>query len=791
MQPLFEDVLQQFLNLRLRTWVDVGTGFSLLYDSEFSMQEAISFDDPRKYTLEIPKDTFTAFTESKMERNEKEDDGEKAMFPDERQKQWLLQHADKKGKVPFDGLLKAKMHVDKMPQAKDAGIWNWEWLGPSNIGGRVRAIVIKPDDPNIIFVGSVSGGLWKSTNAGASWSVVNDFLPSLAVSSIVYDPTDYNIMYVSTGEGNGLAKPGAGIFKSTNGGTSWSQLPSTNNENFSLVFRLAHHADSAGVLYATTYSPSGVWKTKDGGTSWTELVSLLHEAEDIKISPHNPAHLLVGARGGAYRSIDFGHTWDTITNDDTLNGKLPHNSGRCEFGFCQSNSNRIYMSMQRKNGQLYRSDDHGVNWVLMNSTTSFFSLGSGNQGNYDQTIWIDPTNSNHVIVGGTEIWTSTDGGSSFSLLNNWHQYHNNSSGYSAHADEHIIINHPDYDGVNNKTIYVGNDGGIQRNDDVFDTIWTNLAGTTLGITQFVGGAASPDGHYIIGGTQDNCHLRYKDSGSWSGTNNWYQWQSGDGGFCAIDYENPEIQYSTYIHLQTRKSVDGGVSFAENHSGLSDAKKGSTLFYSPFVIDPNNPKRLLGGSYRIWETNDTAESWHLIGAPIVGNYFCTAIDIDPQNSNIVWAGYTNGTVMVSTNSLSGTPTWDSVNTVNLPRRYVTDICINPNNSQEVYVTFGGYNADNVWFTSDGGSSWVNRSGSVPNDLPVIQVNSIKVHQRNSNWVYIGTDIGVFASEDKGQNWAVDPRYSVGNEIPSNVEVDELFWQGTDYLIAATHGRGMYR
>jgi photosystem II stability/assembly factor-like uncharacterized protein len=787
MQPIFEEVIQQYSNLRLCTWVDIGNGFTVLSDTGFSLQNSVSLNNSQRFTLNLPDDNFASSMTGNMDEKIENEENE-AKNPEERYKQWFMQHADIKGNIPFDGLIKAKEHIDKMPQTKDAGLWNWEWLGPSNIGGRVRAIAIKPNDPNIIYIGSASGGLWRTTNGGTSWNVINDFMPSLSISSIVYDPINSNIMYLGTGEGNAPdGIPGAGIFKSSDGGSTWSQLASTNNNNFKFVFRLAHHPDSTGVLYATTYSPRGLWKTIDGGNNWIKIFTPKFFAEDIKISPHNHAHLMVGANGGAYRSTNYGHSWDTITNNDTLNGKLPRESGRCEIAYCQANANRIFLSMARNEGELYRSNDNGLNWVLV-SDTSFFKK----QGNYDQALWVDPNNSDHIIVGGIRVWSSTDGGSSFGRLNNNEKYHNNSEAYSAHSDQHVIIESPYYDGVTNKTIFVGNDGGIQRNDNVFDTIWTNLAGTSLGITQFYGGAASSDGHYIIGGTQDNNHLRYKDSGDWSGKNNWYQWIWGDGGYCAIDSDNPEIQYSEYVNLEIKKSINGGNTFRNKFNGLTDATTNLALFIAPFVMDPNNPKRLIAGSNRIWETIDTAESWHPIGDVIPGEYKCSAIDIARQNSNIIWAGYTKGTIMVSTNSLGGTPTWDSVNTAALPSRYVTDICINPNNSQEVYITYGGFNADNVWFTSDGGSTWENRSGIAPYDLPAIQVNTVRVHQRNSNWVYIGTDIGVFASEDKGLNWAVDPRYSdAGNEIPANVTVSELFWQGTDYLIAATHGRGMYR
>ncbi len=796
MQPMFDEVMQMFRNLRLSTWVDIGNGFNKLPSEYYSNADFMLLST--QYADIIQHQIPQLVPTEKINKSKKENPkGEAACDIEDRYKQWILQHADKNGNIPFDGLIKAKEHVDRMPQAKDAGIWNWEWLGPGNIGGRIISMAIKPDNPDVIFIGSASGGLWKSTNGGVSWNVVNDFLPSLAISSIVYDQTNYNFIYLSTGEGNASdGIPGAGIFKSTDGGSTWSQLPSTNNNNFKSVFRLAHHPDSTGVLYATTYSPRGLWKTIDGGNGWTKIFTPKFAAEDIKISPHNHAHLMVGARGGAYRSIDYGYTWDTITNDDTLNGKLPRESGRCEIAFCPSNENRIYLSMQRNFGELYRSDDNGLNWTLANST-SFFLLDGNNQGNYDQALWVDQTNEDNMVVGGISIWRSADGGATLTKISDWSNYHNNSAANSAHSDQHVIVSHPDFNGTTNCTVYFGNDGGIQKATDVLtvseNSGWTNLAGNTLGISQFYGGAASPDGQYIIGGTQDNDNLRYKATGAWSGSGNWFQQSTGDGGFCAVDYSNSLIHYSEYIRLKIEKSVDGGDAWIGSYTGLQDALDESALFIAPFVLDPNNPERLIAGGTSIWRTTDGAENWSPINSPRGGEPQCSAIDIAPGNSDLIWIGFSNGDFLKTINGTDVIVDWNDIDNIpnSLPNRYVTDICINPNNNQEVYITFGGYNADNVWFTPDGGTTWENRSGSAPNNLPSVQVNTIRVHQRNSNWVYIGTDIGVFASEDKGQNWAVDSRYSEGNEIPANVVVSELFWQGTDYLIAATHGRGMYR
>lgn len=790
MKPIFQEMMNMYENLRLFTWVDTGEGFVELGDVAVDQNKWFGFEDPASYTLQPPstEEIPSASAFHKMKRQKKEKT-ESASNPDDRMEQWKKQHADASGNIPFDGLLKAKAQVARMSQTKDAGIWNWEWLGPSNIGGRVRAIAIRPDDAAVIYLGSATGGLLKSEDAGASWSVVNDFLPSLSVSSIVFDPNDYDVMFMSTGEAR--SRPGAGIFKSTDAGETWTQLPSTNNDDFKMVFRLFHHPDSSGVMYASVYENGGLWKTIDGGNTWRELLNI-RNMYGFKISPHNPKLMLASANSNIYLTDDEGLNWALLSTDDTLNGKLPAGTGRCEFGFCPTNENRIYLSMAKKNGRFYRSDDKGKNWTHL-CDSSFFNIGSGNQGNYDHALWVDPTNCNHVIVGGIEIWSSTDGGVSFDKLNNWRQYHNNSRAYSAHADQHAIVNHPAYDGISNKTIYVGNDGGIQRNDNVFDTLWTNLAGTSLGITQFYGGAASTDGAYITGGTQDNGILRFKATGTWSGKDNWFQRATGDGGRIAIDPVDNQIHYCESVHLRIYKSTDGGETFVKGFTGLMDAENDSALYFAaPFKLDPTNSQRLLAGGKRLWQTLDGTQNWQELAGRLAGEDYCSALCIAKQNSDIVWAGYEDGTLAVSNNSLDAVPVWSNINKAPLPARYVSDICISPHNRQEVFISYGGFNADNLWYTPDGGTNWLNRSGTAPYNLPSIQVNTITFHPRNPNWIYVGTDIGVFASEDKGQTWSVDPRYDAAhNEIPANVEVHELFWQGTDYLIAATHGRGMFR
>jgi hypothetical protein len=809
MKPLFYELLKFFPDPHLITWVASENGFVEFsnqaidpkivdwLDAENAKKSALKKAQPAPGVVQWASKTDS---DSKPEKELKEATNAQGYMSFRRK-----QREDASGKIPMDALINAQRHISGMPQPKDAGLWNWEWLGPSNIGGRIRAIAINPSSTSTIFIGGAGGGLWKSTNGGSSWSVVDDFLPSLAITTIVYDPTNTNTMYASTGEGfyNFDALPGAGIFKSTNGGTTWTQLASTNNASFTWVNRIAHHPDSTGVLYAATTDPNRIWKTNNGGTTWNSIYTSWLPVLDVKVSPHHPHSLVIAGTqgfndpnwpntGDVFLSSNWGRTWSTVTTGAA--NKLPNNPERCEVTFCQSNSTRIYVSIGRSKGEIWRSDDSGGTWSQR--CTGYQYLGG--QQWYDNCIWIDPTNSNTLVVGGLDLYRSTDGGATLTKISDWVDYHNNGSANSAHADEHIIIHHPGYDGSTNKIVYVGNDGGIQKATDILtvsqNSGWTNLAGTSLGITQFHGGAAAPDGSYIIGGTQDNDHVRYKPSGTWSGSGNWYQAETGDGGRAAIDFSNTNIQYSEYTNLVIQKSTNSGDSWFDAFSGITDAGTDNALFIAPFVMDPNSSPRLIAGGASIWRTTNSASNWGSIRGQQAGTPKCSAIDIAKGNSDIIWVGYEDGHVAKSTNGTNASPTWTRVdnNATALPNRYVTDIAINPNNHNEVYVTFGGYNADNVWFSTDAGSSWQNRSGTAPNELPAIQVNTVQVHPRSSNWIYIGTDLGVFASEDKGTNWGIDPRYTTeDNELPANAEVAELFWQGDYYLIAATHGRGMYR
>ena len=729
----------------------------------------------------------------------------KADHPDEAMKFRLQQQVDEGGKIPANALMNAV--AEKKAMAVDPAAWKqfqkvegpaadgspltagiqpaaWTWNGPGNIGGRIRSILIHPTTPTTMWAGSVGGGIWKTTNSGTSWAPVDDFMANLAVSTLAMDPTNSNVLYAGTGEGfyNVDGIRGAGIFKSINGGTTWTQLASTTGSTFHYVNRLAIHPTNGQIILAATRS--GIFRSTDGGTSWSQRTTA--DTMDIDFNPTDATRCVASGRLGlALYSTDGGVTWIAATGLTA--------TGRVEVAYSASSPTTVYASQERNSGELYQSTNGGQSYTLKNTGTNYL----GGQGWYDNALWVDPTNPAIVIVGGIDLYRSTNSGTTLSQISQWF-----SAPTSAHADHHFIVHQPGFNGTTNKTVFFGNDGGVYRATDVYtvaNTIGWQELNNNLGVTQLYGAAGNATTGVIVAGTQDNGTLRFTTAG---GTENWSTMFGGDGGWCASDPLDSNYFYGEYVYANVHRSSNAGVS-SDYISGqywnnsawvfkaapyvITDAQTNSAQFISPFVIDPNAPNRMLVGGASLWRTNDVktantnsvGPTWANIKASIGSNI--TAIAVAPGNSDIVWVGHANGNVYKTTNGTAVTPTWTPVDNgaPNLPNRYCTRITIHPTNSSKVYVTFGGFNADNVWRTDNAGVNWVNISGT----LPAAPVRSLVIGPMEPNYLYVGTEVGIFASADAGANW------SPTNEGPANVSVDELFWMGNK-LVAATHGRGVF-
>ena len=673
--------------------------------------------------------------------------------------------------------------------AKAAGLQpsQWQSLGPSNIGGRVRSIAFDPRTPGRILAGTASGGLWISADGGASWRANHDFLPNLSVTSVVFDPANPSVVYLGTGEASaGLV--GVGAFKSIDGGTTWQYLPATNpdmNADWRFVNRLAIYPAQSQVLLAAVTNNSrasgAIYRSADAGASWARVSTA--KALDVAFDPNTPSNAVAGLDDGTLLfSRDAGFTWTrTAKLVATPSGR--GNTARAEIAFARSQPGVVYASIDNDKGEVWRSNDSGASWQQM-STPQHLNL----QGDYDNAIWVDPTDANHVVVAGLDIYQSRDGGAAFSKVSDWRQ-----TPSSPHADHHALVSPPTF-GLAEPVLFNGNDGGIYRTANIHAVAtagWVNM-NNGLAVTQFYSGAGRTSaGGRIIGGTQDNGSLQLSGG-------EWRPFRGGDGGFVAVDPASDQVFFGEYVYLAIHRSLNGGLSASYICEGITEAMppeggntycgEGATKkanFIAPFILDPNNPNRLLAGAASLWVSDSargTPLGWRTIKAPSAAtDNYVSAIAVAEGNSNVIWVGHNNGEVYRTLDGQSSAPAWTRAGQGFIPARLVQRFMIDRDNPNRVIVAVTGFVANNVWQTLDGGLTWA----SITGNLPFAPVFDVKRHPSNANWLYAATSVGVFTSENGGASW------STTNEGPANIRVRELFWIDGATLGAATYGRGMFK
>ena len=705
-------------------------------------------------------------------------------MPDKAMKWYYEQRAYPQGFIPVDWRDKALSEIQQKNQLnKGALALSWTQLGPGNIGGRIRTIVVHPTDPNIVYIGSVSGGVWKTTNGGTNWLPLKDNMENLAVCTMVMDPTNSNILYAGTGEGyfNHDAIRGAGIFKTTDAGATWVRLTSTNNSNFYYVNKLVID-QSTNILYAGTRK--GLYRSTDGGTSFTGLLVGTGGADvhcmDVEVAYTTPStvYATFGLFDDAviYRSTDGGSSFSANLGQ-TGQGRIEMATSSSNpliavASFCDLNTNGVTL--------MIRTTDGGANWNTVSVPGPAYS-GPDNyastQAWYNNILYIDPNNSSTVYVGGLDFWKSTNSGTSWTQKTNW--YPEFGAPQLVHADHHAIAFAPS----NSNIMYLGTDGGIYKSTNKGEN-WTAI-NNNLFITQFFYGAFNPTGTTYYGGTQDNGTLKS------TGSLNWSEVIGGDGGATEVDFNNPNIVYGEYVNFCFYKSTNGGSSFVKSMNGIpttgsgqGDGTSDRTLFISPFSIDPNNSNTVVAGTYRVWRTTNSASNWSAISGDLTGDGTgssgseISTVIVAKGNSNVIYAGCSNGRVQVTTD---GGVNWN-LRTSGLPIAYCTRIATDPNNPSTAYATFSGFTAGSkVYKTTNAGVNWTNISSNLPN----IPVSCIVVNPLDVNNIFIGTDLGIFSTSNAGTSWVQD------NSGLANVSVADLDYRSSDNkLFAATHGRSMY-
>ncbi|MBI4788332.1 MAG: hypothetical protein HY782_14970 [Chloroflexi bacterium] len=727
--------------------------------------------------------------------------------------QWRFdQMKDKTGTIPDGALIKALNQRTAMVQQharapRVAGIDNVSWIeaGPKNVGGRIRSIL--PLSASTVLIGSVSGGLWKTTNCcstSTTWAPIDDWMANLGISSLIMDPTNANVMYAGTGETSGTGFRGAGVFKSTDGGTTWTQLSSTNTSDWYFVNRLAISPDGANLLAATG---TGLYHSTDGGATWTRRVT--GSWRDVKFDPTNSNNAVAGGSGYSWYTTGGGASgWAAATFTPTI-------SGRVELAYSSSNPSIVYASVNQNSGDVYKSMDGGHTYTRVNTGQQLLS----SQGDYDNAIWVKPDDPNFVVVAGVDMYKSTDGGTTFTKIAYWGYSWHYREPPSPHADHHALVSIPG----SNLALLNGNDGGIYYTADVttagtnadYNLGWVYM-NNNLGITQFYGVAGNNNG-VLVGGSQDNGATVYTPAG---GANAWTYFSGGDGGKSAADPTNPNYLYNEYIYGQVHRSDTGGDGDSDSIWGtywdgaawtcraapyrIDDACNGVGSFIAPILLDPNNANRLFVGDLSLWVTND-ARTPYVWNSPTGGPQWTAlkasigsginAIAVAPSNSNVIWVGHKNSQIYMTTNGTSTPPAWTRVDTnigAGNPGTAIGSIAIDKNNSNILYVGYWGYGANRLWRTADGGTTWT----SITSNLPQVPIYAVAINPANSAWLYVGTEIGVFASTDTGATWNVPTGTGKNGDGPANVAVEDLQWMGggnstgSTILIAGTHGRGAF-
>jgi photosystem II stability/assembly factor-like uncharacterized protein len=755
--------------------------------------------------------------------------------PDDAHRFYLLKRVPEgASSLPVERYLAALEQIKEMPQhftplntllpsrnalgpaaAELSSLGTWTQLGPGNIGGRTRALLIAPSNPNTMYAAGVAGGVWKTTNGGGTWTPLADLMANLAVNALAMDPTNPNVIYAGTGEGyfNFGAVRGAGIFKTTDGGTNWSHLASTNNSNFHYVNDLVISPTNSQRLYAATQS--GVWRSTDGGTNWTRVFNPGLTCLDLAIRTDQATDYLlvsVGAFSQAtiYRNTDAGGSgvWAAVLTESGM--------GRTALALAPSNQNVIYaLASSIANGDyhfglhaVFRSLDGGSSWTAQVRNTSptvlnrvlltnplYALCGSNqffNQGWYDNVIAVDPADPNRVWAGGIDLFRSDDGGQNWGLASHW--WAATSNPRYAHADQHVIVFHPQYNGTTNRVMFVGNDGGIFRTNDAHAAVatgpnascntsngsvtWTAL-NKNYGVTQFYHGAPYPNGTTFFGGTQDNGTVRGTEAG---GINGWEKLLGGDGGYVAVDPTDTNILYAEFQYLAIQKSVNGGASWFPATNGIVNS---GFLFIVPFIMDPSNAQRLWTGGVHLWRTTDGAANWTQASASLASAV--SAIAVAPTDGNFVLAGTYAGEIYQTNIGLSSdsTTVWPVVT----PRGgWVSWLTFDPTDANIAYATYSTFGGTHVWKSTDAGATWTGIDGAGATGLPDIPVHCLVVDPTNTARLYIGTDLGVFVSTDGGASWAVE------NTGFANVVTESLaltLVDGVLRLFAFTHGRGAWR
>lgn len=665
------------------------------------------------------------------------------------------------------------------------------WTAAGNLQvGRVLAIAINPTTPTTVFIGSASGGIWKTTNSGTSWTSVTTGFPVLGVAAITYHPTDPNILLAGTGEvyradtsniGYNVWKArgtyGVGILRSANGGTTWTQVMTKSFSNLFGVQMIKFDPNNSNIVYACT--TNGLYKSTDAGVTWggSPILNKIY-VSDVVINSTNSNQMmaavgnLVNSDKGIYRSTDGGATWAKV-----VSAAVPTNSGGfSRFAYLSGNTVYISMGMNDANeNELIKSTNFGSTW-----STQATSHHTQYQTWFSHVAAIIPSRPDSLLMGGVSFYRYRSSTATRSAIG------------SMYSDFHDIK----FDPSNSSIAYIACDGGMYRtaNATAASPTFTQI-NSGLNIAQFYAsiGVSRTTANLFIGGLQDN--------GVWSynGTT-WTNRLGGDGGPCMIDPNNNSIVYASNDARRLNKST-GGVGGAYGTALGSWAFTGDDRvgFMAPIAMSKASSTTIYSASDNLHKSTNSGSTWTNNNGTISANtnyiakQFNTgiALAVSETNASKLYVSTSpfsqrvdNALNVVDSpqlfKSTDGGATFVNISP-GLPKRFVLDISISPTNDDSIVVVLGGYGSSHVYVSGNGGGTWVNRGVGLP-DAPY---NAVVSDPTNANYMYVGGDMGVYVSNNKGVTW-----YSYNGGFTDGTMVFDLQITADNKLLAATHGKGAY-
>ena len=691
----------------------------------------------------------------------------------------------------------------------------WRSIGPANMGGRTADVEGVPGDPNIVYVATASGGLWKTTNGGTTWKPIFERQGTLSIGDIALAPSNPDIVWVGTGESNvrNSVSFGDGVYKSTDGGKTWQHMGLRDSERVSAI---AIHPQNPDIVYVGAlghaFGPNeerGVFMTTDGGKTWnkTLFTDNQHGVSDLEINSSNPNILYAGLwsferkpwthrsgseNGGLYKSIDGGRTWTKLTKG------LPKLIGRIGVRVAPSNPNVVYAILEAKDGTMYRSDDGGENFRQVSKETRIVSRGF-----YYTTVRVDPTNENRVFAVASSLFVSIDGGKTYRSITG-----------RTHIDYHALWIDP----KNPRRMWQGQDGGIAVSADGGET-WEYVNNIPLGQFYQLHADNRLPFYFVMGGLQDN--------GTWTGpsrtrepsgimNDDWRMVSFGDGFYVVNHPDDPEIYLSESqggnilrTEFRTREQQEVNPWGRGSGDGPAEGEKYRFNWNAPILMSPHDGKTIYFGGNVVFKSNDFGKTWEQIsndlttndpqkqkdaGGPIgientTAEYHTTIISLaeSPVQKGQIWVGTDDGNLQLTND---GGKTWSNL-IRNVPgiaaNSPVSHVEPSHASAQVAYVTFDRHMMDDfrpyIFKTTDGGKTWQNISGNLPAKA-YLQV--LREDPKNPNLIYAGTELGLFGSYDGGRQWI-----PLNLKNKPNVAVHDIVVHPRENdLIVATHGRSIW-